>query len=61
MFGGSGRAQPTVSNTIHGLVILGSGRKQDEQASKHHLSVAFESAPASRFLYLLLLMMNVEL
>jgi hypothetical protein len=39
-----------VGGAIPGLVVLGSIRKQAEQASKQHLSMASASAPASRFL-----------
>jgi hypothetical protein len=39
-----------VGGAIPGLVVLGSIRKQAEQASKGHLSMASASAPASRLL-----------
>jgi hypothetical protein len=38
---------PLVGGTIPGLVVLGSIRKQAEQASKEHPSMASVSAPAS--------------
>jgi len=39
-----------VGGAIPGLEVLVSKRKQDEQASKQHPSMASASAPASRFL-----------
>jgi hypothetical protein len=38
---------PLVGGTIFGLVVLGSIRKQAEQASKEYPSMASASAPAS--------------
>jgi hypothetical protein len=42
-----GEAPPIVGAVSSGLVVLGSIRKQAEQASKGHPSVASASAPAS--------------
>ena len=39
-----------VDGAIPKLVVLGSIRKQAEQASKQHSSMASMSAPASKFL-----------
>jgi hypothetical protein len=41
------RERPLVDGTISGLVVLGHIRKQAEQASKEHPSMASASAPAS--------------
>ena len=41
---------PIVGGAISGLVVLGSIRKQAEQVSKQHPSMASASAPASKFL-----------
>ena len=43
------RVQPVVGEATAGWIILGSVRKQAEQASKQHPSMASVSAPASRF------------
>jgi hypothetical protein len=40
-----GMAQPTVGGTIPRLVVLGYIRKQTEQASKHHSSMASSLIP----------------
>ena len=45
-----GRAQPLMGGAIAGQVVLGSIRKQAEQASKLHTSMASAVAPASMFL-----------
>ena len=42
-----GRVRPIVGGAIPGLVVLGSIRKQAEQASKEHSSMDSISAPAS--------------
>lgn len=45
-----GLALPTVGGAIPGLVVLGSIRKQTEQAILQHPSMASASVPGSRFL-----------
>jgi hypothetical protein len=50
-----GKAQLIVGGAISGLVVLGSIKEQAEQShreqvNKQHSSMAFASAPASRFL-----------
>jgi hypothetical protein len=53
-----GREQVTVGGAMPGLVILSAKKniwaRHEEQASKQYSSIAFASAPASRFLFELL-------